>query len=188
MRRIGAIFILVALALGGCASPSPTPVPPTATSVPPTATRVSPTATLAPVPTTAMQMPTTAASKPMSPTVGAPKLGKISVGNSFYTNISPDELKAMLDKKDSVLINVHTPYFGEIADTNLFIPFNELEKNLDKLPQDKNAKLVLYCRTSMMSTPASEALVKLGFTNVFNLAGGMNAWTEKQYPLLNKPK
>ncbi len=121
-------------------------------------------------------------------TMSTPMLGKVTVGTGSYTNISPDELKAMLAKKDFVFVNVHTPYVGEIADTDLFIPSSEIEKNLDKLPKDKNAKLVLYCRTGMMSTPTVETLVKLGFTNVFNLVGGMNAWTAKQYPLLNLPK
>ena len=117
-----------------------------------------------------------------------PAPGKVTVGTGFYTNISPDELKTMLDKKDFVFVNVHMPYAGEIANTDLFIPASEIEKNLDKLPKDKNAKLVLYCRTGMMSTPTTETLVKLGFTNVFKLVGGMNAWTAKQYELLNNPK
>ena len=117
-----------------------------------------------------------------------PMPGKVTVGSSFYTNIGPDELKTMLTKKDFVMVNVHTPYMGEIADTDIFIPSADIEKNLDKLPKDKGAKLVIYCRTGMMSTPTSELLVKLGFANVFNLIGGMNAWTAKQFPLLNNPK
>jgi L-ascorbate metabolism protein UlaG (beta-lactamase superfamily)/rhodanese-related sulfurtransferase len=119
-------------------------------------------------------------------TMSMPALGKVAVGTGYYTNISPDELKAMLAKKDFVFVNVHIPYAGEIADTDLFIPYNEIDKNTDKLPNDKGAKMVIYCRSGMMSTPASETLVKSGYTNVFNLAGGMNAWSGKQYPLLNK--
>lgn len=123
-----------------------------------------------------------------SQSMSMPMPGKVTVGTGSYTNVSPDELKTMLAKKDFVFVNVHTPYVGEIADTDLFIPSSEIEKNLDKLPKDKNAKLALYCRTGMMSTQATETLVKLGFTNVFNLIGGMNAWATKQYPLLNNPK
>lgn len=180
MRRLHLFTLMLVLGLAGCATPILVPMPPAETSLPPTAVAT-------PIPTQAMQMPTTAAAMPMTPSAAA-KPGKVSVGGGFYTNISPEDLYAMLDKKDFVLINVHVPYAGEIANTDLFIPWTEIEKSLDKLPKDKNAKLVLYCRSSMMSTPASEALVKLGFTNVLNLMGGMNAWTAKQYPLLNKPK
>lgn len=38
-----------------------------------------------------------------------------------------------------------------------------------------------------MSAIAAEALVKLGYTNVWNLKEGMAEWRQKGYPLLNKP-
>ncbi len=104
------------------------------------------------------------------------------------TDINSDELKAMLDRKDFAFINVHIPYEGEIANTDAFIPYDQIEKNLDKLPKDKNAKIVLYCRSGRMSAIAGETLVKLGYTNVFNHTGGMVDWQAKNYPLLDKPK
>lgn len=130
----------------------------------------------------AMVMPN--ASQPMSATVGQ----KVPVVLGYYTEIGPDQLKSMLEKKDFAFINVHTPYAGEIANTDAFIAYDQIAKNLDKLPQDKNAKIVLYCSSGHMGTIASETLVRLGYTNVFNLAGGMKAWGENKYPLLNNPK
>lgn len=113
---------------------------------------------------------------------------KVSVGGGAYTDVNSDELKAMLDKKDFAFINVHIPYEGEIPNTDAFIPYNEIEKNLDKLPKDKNAKIVLYCRSGRMSAIAAESLVKQGYTNVFNHTGGMVDWQAKGYPLLDKPR
>ncbi|HGY56142.1 MAG TPA: rhodanese-like domain-containing protein [Caldithrix abyssi] len=92
--------------------------------------------------------------------------------------MSAQELKQQLNQKDFLLVNVHIPYAGDIPQTDLSIPFDKIEQNLDKLPDDKNAKIVVYCRGGGMSAKASKELVKLGFTNVYDLEGGIRAWTK----------
>lgn len=101
-----------------------------------------------------------------------------------YKNISSQKLAAMLLKKDFFFANVHIPYAGEIEKTDVFIPYNEIEKNFYKLPKDKNAKIVLYCRSGRMSQEASKKLVSLGYTNVYNLVGGMIEWKKQGHPLI----
>ncbi len=114
------------------------------------------------------------------------QLTKVPVPGGSYTNVSATQLKAMLDKKDFAFVNVHIPYEGEIAKTDAFIPYNEIEKNLDKLPADKNAKIILYCRSGRMSAMAAEALVRQGYTNVWNMEGGMITWETLGFPLAKK--
>lgn len=103
---------------------------------------------------------------------------------STYRNIEPAQLKLMLENKDFPLINVHVPYAGEIPGTDSLIPYNEIESNLSKFPIDKGAKVVLYCQSGAMSSLAAKALVKNGYTNVWNLDGGMIAWKKQGYELI----
>jgi rhodanese-related sulfurtransferase len=121
------------------------------------------------------------------PRAQAPQTQKVPVdGGGSYTDVSAAALAEMLKQKDFPLINVHIPYEGEINSTDLFVPFSEVEANVRKLPADKSAKLVVYCRSGRMSAIAARTLVKLGYTNVRNLDGGMIAWKETGYPLLER--
>jgi phage shock protein E len=103
-----------------------------------------------------------------------------------YTNISVEELQNMLESKDFTFVNVHIPFAGDIPDTDLSIPYNEIEQNLDRLPAEKDARIVLYCRSGNMSSIAAETLAKSGYSNVQNLEGGMIAWEEAGLPLVGK--
>lgn len=107
----------------------------------------------------------------------------VSVTGGTYRNVSVVELQTMLANKDFNFINVHIPFEGNIANTDLSIPYDQIERNLDKLPADKSAKIVLYCRSGGMSGVAAQTLVSLGYTNVWNLDGGMVAWEQSGLPL-----
>ena len=110
----------------------------------------------------------------------------ITVDGGSYRNVTPQELTTMLSNKDFVFVNVHIPFAGDIANTNLSIPYNEIEQNLSQLPADFNAKIVLYCRSGHMSTIAAETLVKIGYSNIWNLDGGMEAWQRAGYDIQGK--
>jgi rhodanese-related sulfurtransferase len=104
-----------------------------------------------------------------------------------YSEITADQLNAALKNKNFTLVNVHIPYEGEIPQTDLQIPFNQIADNLEKLP-GKDQPIVVYCRSGNMSKTASRELVSLGYTNIVELTGGFNAWKQAGYELLRDAK
>jgi phage shock protein E len=103
-----------------------------------------------------------------------------------WTNISADQLASMMNSKDFTLLNVKTPYIGEIDGTDLYIPYNLLTVRSTQLPADKGAKIVVYCRSGVESAQAAQTLLDMGYTNIWNLTGGMNAWTASGRAIVQK--
>lgn len=105
-------------------------------------------------------------------------------GGGSYIDVSAEGLALMLEDKDFPLINVHIPYEGEIEGTDGFIAFDQISQNLGKLPEDKDARVVVYCRSGSMSAVSARELVQNGYTDVWNLDGGMIAWEASGRPLI----
>ncbi len=103
-----------------------------------------------------------------------------------YQTLTIDQLAKVTDNPKVTLINVHIPYAGQIPGTDEFIPFNAIQQNKEKLPSDKKAEIVLYCRSGHMSKIAYHTLQKMGYTNVYDVPGGMNAWRQAGHKLEQK--
>jgi rhodanese-related sulfurtransferase len=102
-----------------------------------------------------------------------------------WTNVTPDRLAQMMTQKDFTLVNVKTPYIGEIQGTDLYIPYDQISGRAAELPANKTAKILLYCLTGHSSAVAAQTLLDLGYTNVWNLDGGMQAWQASGRTLVN---
>ena len=100
-----------------------------------------------------------------------------------YSDIDSNQLKTMLNNKNFFFVNVHVPYEGEIEKTDAFIPYDQIDQNLNKLPKNKNAKIVLYCKSGRMSAIVAKRLTELGYTNVYNHILGMHDWQSKGFSL-----
>ena len=103
-----------------------------------------------------------------------------------YQNITVDQFTEMMDHKDFILINVHIPYSGEIEETDLLLPYEAIEQQKEKLPDDKESKIVVYCMSGPMGNIAAAKLAAIGYRWVFHFQGGMLAWKNAGNRLVNR--
>ncbi len=94
----------------------------------------------------------------------------------YLKNITSAELNKIMQNEDVFLVDVHTPKQAHIEGTDLFVPYNEVEKYKDKFPKDKNTTIYLYCEGGPMGNAAAKSLYDLGYRNLINLDGGAAAW------------
>ncbi|MDP4030651.1 MAG: DUF1573 domain-containing protein [Candidatus Beckwithbacteria bacterium] len=95
-----------------------------------------------------------------------------------YKDLSVAEFDKAL-KADPFVVDVHTPEQTHLEGTDAFIPYDQIDSHLNDLPADKNAEIILYCRSGSMSSQAAQVLIDQGYTNVKHLAGGIQAWREQ---------
>ena len=63
------------------------------------------------------------------------------------------------------------------------VPVAELESQADTLKKWRDKSVITYCDSGADGASAARSLMKLGFTKVFNLQGGLNAWVKDNMPL-----
>ena len=98
--------------------------------------------------------------------------------SSVYQKITPAVVKERLDKGEKlIIVDVRTKeeYDGGHFPNSLLIPYDEIEKKAPALLTDKNAAIIVYCRTGRRSEIATKALIGMGYTNVADM-GGISDW------------
>jgi len=75
---------------------------------------------------------------------------------------------------------------GHIGDARN-VPAVELEAQSDALKKWRDRIVITYCDSGVSGAGAARTLAKLGFTKVFNLEGGLNAWVKDNLPLTKTP-
>ena len=173
VNRLMIVILLFSMLLGACA-PAATPAP-TAVVVPTTAPTVVPTAV--PAPTTVPTVAPTAEPAPDFAALFTQLIATIPADKGYGT-VSASALNAELADKAPFLLDVREA--TELEKTGYIkgavnIPVRTLIANLDKLPAQDQA-IVIYCASGHRGGFAMAALKLLGYTNVRNLAGGMNGW------------
>jgi len=102
-------------------------------------------------------------------------------------NWKPKKLNNNIDSKDIYILDVRNisnwKKTGHIRNANQ-IYIGEFEKNLKKIPRDKN--IVVYCDSGFKTSIATSYLKKNNYPKVTNLLGGILAWKKAGYELKNR--
>jgi len=101
-----------------------------------------------------------------------------------YLKISAEEAKKILDENNkAILLDVRSEAeFKEVHITGAaLLPLNEINDKAATMLPDKDAVILVYCRSGARSRAAANALILMGYTKVYDI-GGINSWpysTEK---------
>jgi rhodanese-related sulfurtransferase len=102
-------------------------------------------------------------------------------------DLTPVELKQRLAEREPlVLLDVRQDWETRLCrlDNSLHIPIEEIELRSEEL--DPAAETIVYCHQGVRSAAVAEYLRGLGFANVRNLAGGLDAWASEVDPSMRR--
>ncbi len=104
---------------------------------------------------------------------------------AMVRQVSPKDLKAMLDAgKVKELYDVRTPKEREVATLGGKLLDDGALAQIDKLPRD--TPIAFHCHHGGRSQAAAEHVLKMGFKTVYNLAGGIDAWSRDVDPAVKR--
>lgn len=103
------------------------------------------------------------------------------VGNS----VNPGEATLLINREDALVVDVREAdefAAGHVPEAKN-IPVSKLAERIGELDKHKDKPLVVCCASGMRSNKACAELQKAGFSRLYNLSGGIDAWEGAGYPL-----
>lgn len=97
-----------------------------------------------------------------------------------YKKITAAEAKGLMDKGGVIVLDVRTKeeFNHEHIENAVLIPYDKIKDSAQSALPDKNAMVLIYCRTGRRSEIAARELIKMGYTNVYDF-GGIVDWKYK---------
>ena len=97
---------------------------------------------------------------------------------TMYQQITPEEAKKIMDSGEEHIIldtREQNEFDAGHIPGAILIPYTEIDNKAEEMLPDKDAQILVYCRSGRRSKIASESLAKLGYTNVKEF-GGIIDW------------
>ena len=107
-----------------------------------------------------------------------------NTADNAYRQISQEEAKAMMDAQEVILLDVREQdeYDSSHITGAILLPVGTIDENTAAaVIPEKDAAVLVYCRSGNRSKTAAEALAVLGYTNIYEF-GGINTWPYETEP------
>ena len=113
----------------------------------------------------------------------------VNASKARITEVTAAQVKADLDAgKKLILLDVRDKEefdAGHLPNA-LHVSRGLMEFKIGRMVPDKNANIILYCRTGARSALATDVLNQMGYVNAKNMAGAFKAWGTAGYPIYNR--
>ncbi len=101
--------------------------------------------------------------------------------------VTVDEVKRVVDEHDDVIlldVRSEQEYAQGKIEGSINVPIDELAQKVPTSIPDKDAKIYVYCLRDARSARATDTMIRMGYTQVFDMQDGLLAWRVKDYPLV----
>ncbi len=107
---------------------------------------------------------------------------------SRASQLSPANAVRLMNSDDALILDVRTASeYGSGHITNAInVPLSALQEKLKDFAPYRNKPVLVYCNSGNISTKACKILRKGEFSNVHNIAGGVQGWQDANLPLTKK--
>ena len=105
-----------------------------------------------------------------------------------HKTVTPAKAVALLNDENTVVIDVREPHEfakGHIENARL-ISIGKIDEKLYELEPHKDKPILVICQQGTRSAHACKKLNKAGFSQVYELSGGMLAWEDQKLPISKK--
>ncbi|MFA9423302.1 MAG: rhodanese-like domain-containing protein [Sedimentibacter sp.] len=94
-----------------------------------------------------------------------------------YNKITAQEAKAIIDSEEVIILDVRTQaeYDEGHIENAVLLPVTDIKSMAENILVDKNGKILVYCRSGNRSATASQTLIEMGYTNIYDF-GGIADW------------
>ena len=99
--------------------------------------------------------------------------------------VTADEVYDAIEKNEKIhIIDVRTPEeFAKCRiNKSVNVPVNKVVRIIQNVIPNKKAIIYVYCLSGSRSVVAVDTMIKLGYTQVYNMQSGLLAWRAKKYP------